>query len=209
MIKQDKRALDAIADVFGIGNATRTPSTILANVVNAKRRADCLSAIEREFFTKLVEDEDEGGMVEECQLNWGASPDEYVEQFRRIRQEYKGEPVKNTNWQIRKIGTGQYYDLWSVKCDGYKEIFADSEDTARRIAETCQLQKEDAPPVATPYIATASPQPSADDVAWKGEERRSQYNYHDKYLPPHRTAQRSTDESIRAMKGKQNAGEKK
>ena len=49
----------------------------------------------------------------------------------------------------------------------------------------------------------------ADDVAWKGEERRSQYNYHDKYLPPHRTAQRSTDESIRAMKGKQNAGEKK
>lgn len=42
--------LKLVCDVFGIGSAARTRSTILANVENAKRRADCLWAIERAYF---------------------------------------------------------------------------------------------------------------------------------------------------------------
>lgn len=69
-------------DAFMIGMGVRTPQTLLANIENAKRRSDCLSAIEREFFTWLVEDEEEGGEIERCPLSWGAEPDAYVEQFR-------------------------------------------------------------------------------------------------------------------------------
>ena len=65
------------------------------------------------------------------------------------------EPVAHLNWQIRKIGTGQYYDLWAVKVEGYKQIFAESEEMARQIASTRLIPKEDAPRI--DYIATAAP----------------------------------------------------
>jgi hypothetical protein len=71
--------------VFGIGSAVRKPDVLLANVENAMRRTRCLDAIEREFFTVPTppdpdEGDDEPG--EECLLNWGSDPEEYVEQFR-------------------------------------------------------------------------------------------------------------------------------
>jgi len=74
-------ALSKVYDAFMIGSAVRTPAVLLANVENSRRRSDCLSAIEREFFTETVKDED-GEDTEECGLSWGAEPAEYVEQFR-------------------------------------------------------------------------------------------------------------------------------
>lgn len=73
-------ALDECYDAFMIGAKVRTPSTLLANIQNAFRRSNCLSAIEREFFTEIVEDGEDAD--EACDLSWGADPDEYVEQFR-------------------------------------------------------------------------------------------------------------------------------
>jgi hypothetical protein len=87
MLNDGLRAnIDAIADVFGIGSAARSAGIILANVRNANRRSDCLSAIEREFFTRTGADED-GEQAEECLLNWGADPEEYVEQYRKVQIE--------------------------------------------------------------------------------------------------------------------------
>ena len=72
--------LDKICDVFQIGKFWHTESTILENVKNAARRSQCLSDIERKFFTTVYED-DEGDTVEDCALNWGDEPSEYVERF--------------------------------------------------------------------------------------------------------------------------------
>lgn len=72
--------LARLYDVFHIGSKVRNFATLLANVENAARRSDCLSAIEREF-TRTVKDED-GEDTEECPLNWGADAEEYIEQFR-------------------------------------------------------------------------------------------------------------------------------
>ena len=76
--------LSKVYDAFGIGSAVRNTQTLLANVENAKRRSDCLSAIEREFFTRTIryEDGEEADEADECALGWGAEPAEYVEQFR-------------------------------------------------------------------------------------------------------------------------------
>lgn len=76
-----------LGELFGIGSAARDNATILANAENAARRARCLSAVEREFFTDLVPDEDnqDGPPSEECRLPWGAEPDEYVAAMRADR----------------------------------------------------------------------------------------------------------------------------
>jgi hypothetical protein len=79
--QSNEQDLTALYDLFAIGSAVRTPAVLLANAQNAKRRSDCLSAIEREFFTYEVADED-GEDMERCDLSWGAEPAEYVKQFR-------------------------------------------------------------------------------------------------------------------------------
>jgi hypothetical protein len=87
----DERAqatLDKICDLFHIGALARDESTILANVQNVLRRSECLSAVEREFFMVAAEPDDDfpgDEPGEECLLNWGADPVEYVEQFRAAR----------------------------------------------------------------------------------------------------------------------------
>ena len=91
-VEQQMALIEKIADAFHIGSEARTPATIMANVVNVIRRSDCLSAIEREFFTTIVEDED-GEKGEECSLNWGSSPDEYVEQFRAALAAWNSRPA--------------------------------------------------------------------------------------------------------------------
>jgi hypothetical protein len=81
----DVEGLSAVYDEFGIGALAREPHILLENVRNVHRRERCLSAIEREFFTiETPPDPDEGDEEpgEECLLNWGADPAEYVEQFR-------------------------------------------------------------------------------------------------------------------------------
>lgn len=77
--------MEAVYDMFAMGRDARKPHILMSCIENLQRRFDCLAAIEREFFIVPSEpdddypDEDPG---EECLLNWGASPEEYVEQFR-------------------------------------------------------------------------------------------------------------------------------
>lgn len=80
-IEQLQAQLSQIYDLFSIGADARRPSILLVNIENARRRSDCLGAIERDFFTKIAQDED-GEEVYDCPLSWGAEPAEYTEQFR-------------------------------------------------------------------------------------------------------------------------------
>jgi hypothetical protein len=73
--------MGAVYAAFGIGSKARTPNVLLVNIQNARRRSECLSAIEHEFFTRTTED-DEGEEMEDCPLSWGVEPEEYVKQFR-------------------------------------------------------------------------------------------------------------------------------
>ncbi|HFJ3163466.1 TPA: hypothetical protein ACGT1Y_004567, partial [Salmonella enterica] len=52
--------------------------------------ADTLHAIEREFFTKEVPDEEcKGETVEECPLIWGMSVEQYISEFRKCLAEVR------------------------------------------------------------------------------------------------------------------------
>ncbi|MES0240597.1 hypothetical protein KDV70_07345 [Citrobacter cronae] len=56
--------------------------SITEGLSNLRRFADTLHAIEREFFTKEVPDEEcEGETVEECPLCWGMTVEQYVSEF--------------------------------------------------------------------------------------------------------------------------------
>lgn len=80
-----REALDEIGAMFGIGSAGRDVHTIRANYENLRRRADCLSAVEREFFMEPGEpdsDFPDEEPDEKCMLNWGAEPARYVADFR-------------------------------------------------------------------------------------------------------------------------------
>lgn len=73
-----------ISDAFGIGVKAQTLNVILANIKNATRRRACLSAIEHEFFTVTVKDDEEDEEpYDECLLNWGEEPAQYVGNFRK------------------------------------------------------------------------------------------------------------------------------
>ncbi|ANJ76544.1 hypothetical protein PQH03_28335 [Ralstonia insidiosa] len=81
--RANAEALQKLFEIFGVGPAARTLPILLANAANAQRRSLCLAAVERAFFT--VESESDEGTDEpgeECQLNWGAEPEAYIEQFR-------------------------------------------------------------------------------------------------------------------------------
>lgn len=72
-----------VFQALGIGSAC-DEHVVFVNIENLCRRADCLSAIEREFFmVETPPDESEGDTEpgEECLLNWGHTPEEYVKQF--------------------------------------------------------------------------------------------------------------------------------
>lgn len=72
-----------VFQALGIGSAC-DEHVVFVNIENLRRRADCLSAIEREFFmVETPPDESEGDLEpgEECLLNWAHSPEQYVKQF--------------------------------------------------------------------------------------------------------------------------------
>ena len=90
--------LTRVYDALGIGRDARRIQTLLHNLENLRRRFDCLSAIEREFFTKEVPIDDylaeePGDTIDECSLNWGSNPKEYVEQFRVALAELTAPPA--------------------------------------------------------------------------------------------------------------------
>ncbi|EHM0779801.1 ead/Ea22-like family protein [Salmonella enterica subsp. enterica serovar Newport] len=64
--------------------------SITEGLSNLRRFADTLHAIEREFFTKEVPDEEcKGETVEECPLAWGMSVEQYVAEFRKCLAEVR------------------------------------------------------------------------------------------------------------------------
>ena len=75
--REAKDILNDICHHFSIGGSARGKRTIMTNVRNSIRRSNCLSSIEREFMVK-----EEG--CEYSLLNWGESPDKYIETFRKV-----------------------------------------------------------------------------------------------------------------------------
>ena len=72
-----------VYQALGIGSACAEYG-VFASIANLRRRADCLSAVELEFFmVETPPDEEEGDTEpgEECLLNWGHTPEQYVKQF--------------------------------------------------------------------------------------------------------------------------------
>lgn len=81
--REAKSLLSDICHIFHIGGISRTPSTILTNVENSYRRCDCLSRIENHLTTFEPGDETEAG-IEVSLLNWGESPEQYIETFKKV-----------------------------------------------------------------------------------------------------------------------------
>lgn len=128
--------LESVYEAFGIGAGAREPHILRHNIENVKRRADCLNAIEREFFMVRGEpDEDYPGCEpdDECLLRWGDDPSSYIERFRaaldRIRpvesadRKRRGEPVsEETLWCLHILGPD---DVYPAPSRAYAEVAAD------------------------------------------------------------------------------------
>ncbi|EFH0129429.1 eae-like domain protein [Escherichia coli] len=68
--------------------------SITVGLSNLRRFADTLHAIEREFFTKELPDEEhEGETFNECPLSWGMSVEQYVSEFRKCLAEVRAQGV--------------------------------------------------------------------------------------------------------------------
>jgi len=83
--------------------------SITEGLSNLRRFADTLHAIEREFFTKEVPDEEcEGETVEECPLGWGMSVEQYVSEFRKCLAEVRASAIENA--AAERWGSGYVFD---------------------------------------------------------------------------------------------------
>lgn len=79
-LREAEGTLNEISGIARIGTEARKPFIIIENVKNMARRSECLSAIERQFFTSVITDDD-GEESEDCPLNWGDGPVEYAKNF--------------------------------------------------------------------------------------------------------------------------------
>lgn len=85
---------DKVRQSFLIGDAAED-FAIFINIENTLRRSGCLSAVEREFFTREEPDEEyPDEMFEHCDLSWGAEPKEYIEDFRKALREIRAQAVE-------------------------------------------------------------------------------------------------------------------
>lgn len=82
----DQQTLKLIYDAMSMGTGARTLANLLACIENVKHHADCIDAVEREFFMvpgEPNEDDPDSEPGDECLLNrWGSTVEQYVEQFR-------------------------------------------------------------------------------------------------------------------------------
>lgn len=81
---QAVKTLTMIYDLLGIGAEARTPGTLKGNIETLAMFAEKLRAVEAEFFMVPGEpDEDDAYPDDVCLVNsWGASTEEYLNQFR-------------------------------------------------------------------------------------------------------------------------------
>ncbi|WP_277887700.1 hypothetical protein [Escherichia coli] len=81
----------AVYQQMGVG-CDAPEFSITVGLSNLRRFADTLHAIEREFFTKELPDEEhEGETFNECPLSWGMSVEQYVSEFRKCLAEVRAE----------------------------------------------------------------------------------------------------------------------
>ncbi|TBR64126.1 eae-like domain protein [Escherichia sp. E10V4] len=79
----------AVYQQMGVG-CDAPEFSITAGLSNLRRFADTLHAIECEFFTKELPDEEhEGETFNECPLSWGMSVEQYVSEFRKCLAEVR------------------------------------------------------------------------------------------------------------------------
>lgn len=84
----------AVYQQMGVG-CDAPEFSITVGLSNLRRFADTLHAIEREFFTKELPDEDhEGETFNECPLSWGMSVEQYVSEFRKCLAEVRAQGVE-------------------------------------------------------------------------------------------------------------------
>jgi hypothetical protein len=106
--------LSKICDMLHIGVLARDDGTILTSVRNILRREHCLSAIEREFFMVASEpdedfpDDDPG---EDCLLNWGSEPADYVEQFRAAIAQKSASPASQEDAYLARQAQAETTDI--------------------------------------------------------------------------------------------------
>lgn len=94
--------------------------SITEGLSNLSRFADTLHAIEREFFTKEVPDEEcEGETVEECPLCWGMSVEHYVSEFRKCLAEVRASALDEFA-RAQDEKAKKYYEL-SPGCSAQDE----------------------------------------------------------------------------------------
>lgn len=100
--------LAAIYDAFGIGSKARSIHILMENLSNVLRRQRCLAAVERTFFMVPTEpeEEDDGVPGEECLLNWGQDPDEYVRTFREALKTINAGDAE----QVFLVATGEPHE---------------------------------------------------------------------------------------------------
>lgn len=83
----------AVYQQMGVG-CDAPEFSITTGLSNLRRFADTLHAIEREFFTKELPDEEhEGETFNECPLSWGMSVEQYVSEFRKCLAEVRAQEV--------------------------------------------------------------------------------------------------------------------
>lgn len=83
----------AVYQQMGVG-CDAPEFSITVGLSNLRRFADTLHAIEREFFTKELPDEEhEGETFNECPLSWGMSVEQYVSEFRKCLAEVRAQGV--------------------------------------------------------------------------------------------------------------------
>ncbi|HAM3875715.1 TPA: eae-like domain protein [Escherichia coli] len=83
----------AVYQQMGVG-CDAPEFSITTGLSNLRRFADTLHAIEREFFTKELPDEEhEGETFNECPLSWGMSVEQYVSEFRKCLAEVRAQGV--------------------------------------------------------------------------------------------------------------------
>lgn len=81
----------AVYQQMGVG-CDAPEFSITVGLSNLRRFADTLHAIEREFFTKELPDEEhEGETFNECPLSWGMSVEQYVSEFRKCLAEVRAQ----------------------------------------------------------------------------------------------------------------------
>lgn len=141
--------LAALYDLLSIGAAAREPHVLLHNVENVKRRAECLSVVEREFFMVAGEpDEDfsDGEPADECLLRWGADAASYVEQFRialdRIRPAVGADDAKALQADCSNCGgfgsvTGDHPDIQCSVCAGTGKVAPQTAEPVVRYCPGC------------------------------------------------------------------------